>query len=310
MTFRDKILSIQSQPLEAADIEMLQVNLGYRCNMACKHCHVTGGSERPQEMDRATVDAVLRVMAENEVGILDITGGAPELNPHFRYFVEQASKLDVRIIVRTNLTIIFENGMEDLPLFYDANSVHIIASLPYYTETEVDRIRGNGTFQQSIRALRKLNSLGYGLHSEKKLDLVYNPAGFFLAPPECVLEQDYKRELNRKFGVAFNELFAFSNMPIGRFKDHLIRTRNLERYMEKLATAFNPATLDLLMCRHLINVSWDGALYDCDFNQILGLSICHDVPCNIRDFDYQRLSGRRINVGEHCFGCTAGQGST
>lgn len=310
MTFNERILSIQSSPLTAKSIELLQVNLGYKCNMACKHCHIGAGPDRTEEMDKETIDRVLRVVKENDIAILDITGGAPELNVHFRYLVEQARKSGLHVIVRTNLTIFFEKGMKDLPDFYEANGVEIIASLPYYMDREVDRIRGNGTFQKSILALKKLNSLGYNGSSGKKINLVYNPGGAFLGPQQKTLEQDYKRELQRKFGIVFDNLYTFTNMPIGRFKDYLIISNNLARYTEKLETAFNPSTLDGLMCRYLISIAWDGMLYDCDFNQILGLKIDDTATQHIKDFNYHRLSERKITVGEHCYGCTAGQGST
>jgi radical SAM/Cys-rich protein len=201
--------------------------------------------------------------------------------------------------------------MEDLCAFYEKNSVEVIASLPYYTENEVDRIRGKGTFQKSVEAIRKLNGLGYGNGlSGKKLNLVYNPAGTFLAPPQERLEEDYRRELRGKYGVFFDRLYTFTNMPIGRFKSYLERTGGLLKYMEKLASAFNPAILGGLMCRHLVNVGWDGRLYDCDFNQVLGLTLEGDGPQHLGDFDYDSLARRQITVGDHCYGCTAGQGST
>lgn len=310
MKFKDRIQSIQGQPLRAEGIDILQVNIGYKCNMACKHCHVGAGPDKNQEMDRETVETVLNVLRENDINCLDITGGAPELNPHFRYLVGKASHSGKHVIVRTNLTIFFEEGMEDLAEFYSMNSVEIIASLPYYTESEVDRVRGKGAFEKSIRALKKLNSLGYaGGSSDKKLNLVYNPSGTFLAPSQRTLEDDYKRELRKRFGITFNGLYTFANMPIGRFREYLIVSKNLEKYMDKLEDAFNPLTLEGLMCRRLISIGWNGILYDCDFNQILGLTLDRDCP-SIKDFDYLRLSERLITLSEHCYGCTAGQGST
>jgi radical SAM/Cys-rich protein len=262
-------------------------------------------------MRRETVEAVLKVLRETNIRILDVTGGAPELNPNFRYLVGEAKKAGSHVMVRTNLTVFFETGNEDLDVFYGDNSVEVIASLPYYTEDNVDRIRGEGTFQKSIHALGKLNRLGYGNGiSGRKLNIVYNPAGDFLSPKQETLEQDFKRELRRRFGVVFDKLFAFTNMPLGRFKTHLVHTGGYEKYIGKLAAAFNPATLSGLMCRRLISVGWDGMLYDCDFNQILGLSIGGGCPTHIGDFDYSKISGRKITVGDHCYGCTAGQGST
>lgn len=311
MKFKDRIINIQQQPLRAKGVDILQVNLGYTCNMACKHCHVAGGPDKNQGMNRVTVEAVLNVLRENNFHSLDITGGAPELNSHFRYLVENARNYGNHVIVRTNLTIFFEEGMEDLPEFYAENSVELVASLPYYNQSEVDRVRGKGVFEKSIKALQKLNRLGYsdGL-SNKGLNLVYNPTGIFLSPPQGSLEDDYKRELRKRFGISFDKLYTFANMPIGRFKGHLVLNKSFERYMEKLETSFNPLTIEGLMCRHLLSVGWDGALYDCDFNQVLGLTIDRDHPQSIKGFDYVRLSKRLITVGEHCYGCTAGQGST
>jgi len=215
-----------------------------------------------------------------------------------------------RVMARTNLTIFFEPGMGDLPEFYAQNGVELVASLPYYMESGVDRVRGDGAFAKSIEALRRLNSLGYGTEDGMSLNLVYNPPGAFLPPAQATLEADYKRELGEKFGVGFTGLFTFSNMPIGRFKDFLKRSDNLDSYMDKLECAFNPDTLDGLMCRHLMSVGWDGRLYDCDFNLVLGLSVDENCPGHIADFDPEKLLNRRIRVGDHCFGCTAGQGST
>ncbi|HSB32532.1 MAG TPA: arsenosugar biosynthesis radical SAM (seleno)protein ArsS [Candidatus Sulfobium mesophilum] len=309
MKFKDRILSIHEQPLRANGVDILQVNMGYKCNMACKHCHVAAGANKNQEMDRATVETVLNVLKENNINCLDITGGAPELNPHFRYLVGKARDSGIYVIVRTNLTIFFEEGMEDLAEFYSKNAVEVIASLPYYTESEVDRVRGKGAFEKSIRALKKLNSLGY-VGGDKKLNLVYNPSGTFLAPSQGTLEDDYKRELLKRFGITFDGLYTFANMPIGRFREYLILGKNLEKYMDKLEDAFNPLTLEGLMCKRIISIGWDGILYDCDFNQILGLTLNRDCPQSVNEFDYLRLSERLITVDEHCYGCTAGQGST
>ena len=311
MDFRERIQGILSKSLTACGIEILQVNLGYKCNMGCKHCHIDAGPCRDEVMDRENIGVVLDVLRENEIPVIDITGGAPELNPHFRFLVEEAGKTGAHVIVRTNLTIFFEEGMEDLPEFLGNNMIEVIASLPYYLERDVDRVRGNGTFQKSIRALKKLNSLGYGENRpEKKLNLVYNPAGTFLPPPQKTLEEDYKRELQNRFGISFDSLFTFTNMPVGRFRDFLSRTGSLEHYMEKLSVAFNAHTLDGVMCRHLINVGWNGKLYDCDFNQILGLDIDNNCPAHINDFNYSNLASREITLDNHCYGCTAGQGST
>ena len=309
--FKDKLLATGSGPLTAGDIGILQVNLGYRCNMACRHCHVEARPDRDQMMGKETVGAVLAAVKSGGIGALDITGGAPEMNPHFRSLVEEANKTGCRVIIRTNLTIFFEDGMEYLPEFMGDHSVEVVASLPYYTESDVDRVRGQGTFEKCIRALQRLNSLGYGRTAgDKKLNLVYNPTGAFLSPAQEALEDDFKRELDRRFGISFDTLYTFTNMPIGRFRDYLIRTGGVEKYMEKLASAFNPETISGLMCRSLINVGWDGRLYDCDFNQMLGHAVHNDCPHNIKEFDLSRLRGRTITVGDHCYACTAGRGST
>lgn len=311
MEFKDRIMSIRPKQLFASEVKILQVNLGYRCNMACRHCHIKAGPDRSEEMGAKTIEMVLDVLRENNIGTLDITGGAPELNPYFRYLVMEAGNIGCHVIVRSNLTVFFEEGMKDLPEFYADNSVEVTASLPYYLENDVDRVRGKGSFQKCINALILLNRLGYADGSfGRKLNLVYNPPGAFLAPEQKTLEEDYKRELRARYGITFDKLYAFSNMPIGRFREYLVRSNNLEGYMKKLIASFNPVTLDGLMCRYLISVGWDGMLYDCDFNQILGLNLNSGLPCHIKDFDYSELSHREIIVGEHCYGCTAGQGSS
>lgn len=310
MDFKDRISAAQSGPLTAAGIEVLQVNVGYTCNMACGHCHIGAGAERSESMKADTIKAVLGVLTCG-IGTLDITGGAPELNPHFRDLVTGARNMGIRVFVRTNLTIFHEDGMRDLPEFYRDNQVEIIASLPCYTEQNVDGVRGRGAFRKSIDALGMLNRLGYGDGvSGLKLHLVYNPGGAFLSPPQKALEEDYKRELKRTFGITFDRLYTFTNMPVGRFRDYLVRTNGLASYMKKLEEAFNPSTLDSLMCRHLISVGWDGRLYDCDFNQVQGLTVRGGWPQQIKDFDLSKLSAREISAGDHCYACTAGQGST
>jgi len=310
MKFEERIRSVMPEPMRSSGIGMLQVNLGYRCNMSCAHCHVEADPGRNEEMNRGTVKTVLAVLEGYAIGTLDITGGAPELNPHFRYFVEEAKAVGCHVIVRTNLTIFFEKGTEDLPEFYRSNGVEVTASLPCYTDENVDRVRGSGAFHKSIKALQGLNSLGYGDGSSgRRLNLVYNPAGAFLPPPQMTLEDDYRREMKKRFGVSFDHLYTFANMPIGRFRDHLVRTGAFEKYMGNLMGSFNPETLDGLMCRHLISVRWDGMLFDCDFNQVLDIPVA-DAPRHISEFDYSLLKERRTAVGDHCYGCTAGQGST
>lgn len=311
MDFKEKILSIRPEPLTASSIDVLQVSLGYLCNMSCRHCHVEAGPGRSETMQRKTVEAVLEALLSSTVRVIDITGGAPELNADFRSLVSRARRAGCRIIVRSNLTIFSEKGMEELPEFYRDNQVDIVASVPCYLEANVDAVRGEGAFKKTMRALERLNKLGYGNGtSERSLSLVYNPSGPFLPPPQKALEADYRRELRTRFGITFTSLYTFANMPIGRFRDFLVKSGQLERYMGTLREAFNPEVLDGLMCRHMISVGWDGMLYDCDFNQMLGLSMHADSPQHVRDFDHERLSRRTITLGEHCYGCTAGQGST
>jgi radical SAM/Cys-rich protein len=311
MDFEKTVLNIRGSPLTAGEIEILQVNLGYRCNMACKHCHLGAGPARGEAMGGDIVEEVLKVLKGGGVSTLDITGGAPELNPFFRGLVEEAKDIGCRMVVQTNLTIFFEGGMGDLPAFYLRNGVEIVASLPHYLEREVDEMRGRGAFSKSIRALGKLNDLGYGDGSpDRKLKLIYNPAGISLAAPQKELEANYRRNLFDRFGIVFDSLYAYANMPIGRFRDRLMRDGNFDIYMRMLKKSFNPGTLDGLMCRRMVNVGWDGLLYDCDFNQAQGLNISGGRPSHIGHFDYSRLAGRSIAVGGHCFGCTAGQGST
>lgn len=311
MKFKEKITPITAGPLRASRIDILQVNLGYRCNMACKHCHVGAGPQRTEAMDRETAGKVIGVLGGQDIRTLDITGGAPELNPHFRSLVTEARRLGCHVIVRSNLSVFFEAGMEDLPGFFRGMGVEVIASLPYYMEANVDRVRGAGAFQKSIKALQELTRLGYGSDpTGLRLNLVYNPQGAYLSPPQETLEEQYRNELSQKFGISFNRLYAFTNMPLGRFRNFLVRTDHLERYMERLVAAFNPEVLSGVMCRHLVNVSWDGTLYDCDFNQALGLPITEEDHRTIGEFDASRLSKREIAVGDHCFACTAGQGST
>ena len=257
-------------------------------------------------MGREVMDRVISVLGTNAIAAIDITGGAPELNPGLKYLVKEAKRLGRHVIVRSNLAVLHDDGMEGLPGFYRDNDVEVVASLPYYAEAETDRVRGKGTFKRCIEAIRTLNAMGYA--QSHVLNLVYNPAGAFLAPAQAALEADYRAALANNFGVHFNKLYTFANMPIGRFRDYLIRSGNLDAYMSKLAGAFNPATLDGIMCRRIISVGPDGALYDCDFNLALGLAI--DGPGNIAGFDYARLAARKIRVAEHCYACTAGQGST
>jgi len=290
----------------------LQVNVGKRCNQACHHCHVDAGPARTETMSKAVVDRVLALVAASpHVELVDVTGGAPELNPHFRWLVREARRLGLRVIDRCNLTILFETGMEDLAGFLAANRVEIVASLPCYGAENVEKQRGRGAFEKSIAALRLLNDLGYGrADSGLVLDLVYNPVGAFLPPPQAALEERYRAELRTRFAVEFRRLLTITNMPIKRFADALRRTGELAGYLGLLVNHFNPATVPGLMCRSLVSVGWNGSIYDCDFNQMLELPL-GAVQRTIWDIgSLEELAGQPVATDGHCFGCTAGAGSS
>jgi radical SAM/Cys-rich protein len=295
-------------------VETLQVNLGYRCNQSCLHCHVNAGPNRTESMEKPTIDHVLRYLEVHKVPVLDITGGAPELNPHFRYLVQAARALNARVIDRCNLTILKEPGQEDLAAFLASEAVEITASLPCYTEELVDRQRGKGVYEKSIRAIRQLNRLGYGEEgSGLILNLVYNPQGPVLPPDQVKLEADYKRVLGEAFGVRFNRLFTLANMPIQRFGSTLVSQGQFNAYMRLLRDSYREENLEAVMCRSLISVDWQGYVYDCDFNQMLGLPMplaAHTGRPRLEDLLNRTVDGEPIAVRAHCFGCTAGQGSS
>ena len=301
-------------PLRRRRIETLQVNLGYTCNQSCTHCHVNAGPNRTEQMDRATVDLVLAALAARRIGTLDLTGGAPELNAHFRDLVRQARALGVHVIDRCNLTILQEPGQDDLATFLAAQQVEVVASLPCYLEDNVDRQRGNGVFERSIRALQTLNALGYGRDPALPLSLVFNPQGAALPPPQQGLEADYRRMLGERFGIVFTRLYALANMPIARFGSTLVSKGTFGDYMALLRSVHQPANLDQVMCRSLVSVDWQGNLFDCDFNQMLGLPLREDGRghrrLHLRDLLARDLDQHPILVADHCYGCTAGQGSS
>jgi len=300
-------------PLRRRRLDTLQVNVGYRCNQSCLHCHVNAGPNRTEEMSGETVDLVLEVLRTRHVQTLDITGGAPELNPHFRRLASAARALGVQVIDRCNLTILFEPGHEDLAAFLADERIDIVASLPCYSLERVDRQRGTGVFDKSIAALQKLNALGYGQPgSGLVLNLVYNPQGPSLPPDQHQLQADYERELGEHFGVRFNQLFALANMPIQRFGSTLISKGEFQPYMQLLKRSFRAENLDTVMCTGLVSVDYTGALYDCDFNQMLGLPLrLADKPrAHLRDLLAHDVAGGAIRVADHCYGCTAGQGSS
>ncbi|HSE89291.1 MAG TPA: arsenosugar biosynthesis radical SAM (seleno)protein ArsS [Candidatus Binatia bacterium] len=294
-------------------VDVLQVNMGRYCNQACIHCHVESGPNRKEMMSWETVDAVLRFLAATGIPTVDITGGAPELNPHFDYLVESAVGMKRHVMDRCNLTVIFEPDKKYLPEFFRRNGVELVCSLPCYSEENVDHQRGKGTFDLSIRALQLLNGLDYGQpNSGLILNLVYNPVGPHLPPPQDKLEKDYKRELRDKFGIEFNHLYCLSNMPITRYETHLKLRGEYKQYMELLESNFNFATLDQVMCRNLLSVAWDGAIYDCDFNQMLDLPLRDTTgkPLSIEALTLDQVAGQSIIVGNHCYACTAGSGSS
>lgn len=297
-------------PVRALALDTLQVSTGPRCNLSCKHCHVSGGPGRTEEMNAGTALAVLAALASSPAtATLDITGGAPEMSPVFRMLVEGARAIGRRVVVRSNLTLLSERDYAWVAPFLRASGAEVVASLPYYGPEAVDRVRGSGVFMRSIEALALLNSLGIGTGTAP-LSLVYNPPGAFLAPPQTSLEAEYRERLASDFGVRFDALYTFSNMPIGRFREFLARAGAIETYMKKLIGAFNPATLCGIMCRRLVSVGHDGLLHDCDFNLALEMGLAPGLPRSIEEFDHERLADRPIMLGDHCYACTAGQGST
>ncbi|MCW9023406.1 MAG: arsenosugar biosynthesis radical SAM protein ArsS [Gammaproteobacteria bacterium] len=299
--------------IKRGSLETLQVNLGYRCNQQCLHCHVNAGPSRKENMTIETVEQVLQFLKNSDVKKLDLTGGAPELNPHYRYLVEQARMLDVHVMDRCNLTVLLEPGQEELAEFMAQHQVEVFASLPCYQEENVDAQRGKGVHATSIEAIKKLNECGYGLNDTNlQLNFVYNPGGPFLPPAQGQLETDYKRELKTKYGIVFNQLLTIANMPIQRFGSTLISKGQFDGYMNLLKSSHQDANLETIMCRRLISIDWQGYVYDCDFNQMLDLPLDYnDKPqTHITDIEFEMLDGLPIVIADHCYGCTAGQGSS
>ncbi|MBU2939154.1 arsenosugar biosynthesis radical SAM protein ArsS [Lacinutrix sp. C3R15] len=311
-TFAKKIRETNLVPLRAKKLEILQINVGYMCNQVCTHCHVDAGPDRKEIMTVETMQQCLEVIKTTEAHTLDLTGGAPEMNPNFKWFVEEASKAGIKdFIVRSNLTIIRANKKYyDLPEFFKKYNVHVVSSMPHWTKGKTDKQRGDGVFNQSIQALQELNAVGYGMPgSDLKLDLVYNPSGAFLPGDQAALERDFKKALAQDFNIQFHNLFAITNLPISRFLDYLIASENYEDYMYSLVEAYNPSAVANVMCTNTISVSWDGYLYDCDFNQMLELPV-NSKSKHISDFNEELLQGRDIIISQHCYGCTAGAGSS
>jgi radical SAM/Cys-rich protein len=309
--FDVKFESIGIGPLTSGKIEIFQVNVGKMCNQVCKHCHVDAAPDRKEIMIKTNMELCLSALASSDILTVDITGGAPEMNPYFKWFVSEIKKMRKHIIVRSNLTILVANGFEDYPEFMAENNVEIISSLPFYKSSLTDKQRGEGVFEKSVTAIKILNNLGYGKENSGLIfNLVYNPAGAFLPGSQLELEKEYKRELLKNYGLVFNNLFAITNMPVSRFLDFLISSGNYKEYMEKLCSSFNPGAAKNVMCKFTLSVGWDGKLYDCDFNQMLELNLNNGTPKYIKDFNISLLENRRIITGQHCYGCTAGAGSS
>jgi radical SAM/Cys-rich protein len=298
-------------PLTASGIEILQINVGYRCNLECRHCHIEASPARQELMPKKVMEMCLRILRENPIPIIDITGGAPEMHPALPWFLEQCAGLQRRLQVRTNGVILLTKEFAHFADLYARIGAEVVVSLPHLDMKMTDRQRGEGVYNKLIEAVRKLNDKGYGQTGAGLiLNLVHNPSGAYLPGLQGSLEKHYRQLLQEKFGIVFNNLFCLTNMPIGRYLDYLQRTGNYEDYMTALVTAFNPATLAGVMCRTTLSVAWDGKLYDCDFNQVLGMTVNHGAPENIAVFEFPKLAHRRIVTGNHCYGCTAGAGSS
>jgi radical SAM/Cys-rich protein len=306
----DQTLARHNLTLRRTLTRVLQLNIGKKCNQTCAHCHVNASPARREMMTRETMARVLDWLSKTSIEVVDITGGAPELNTDFRFLVREIRAQNRAVMDRCNLTVLFEPNQEDLALFLAANEVEVVASLPCYGAENVDAQRGDGVFDLSIAGLQKLNALGYGIDPKLRLNLVYNPLGAHLPPPQAALEADYKRELRQNFGIEFNSLFALANLPVSRFGAHLRRENQFETYLDLLETSFNASTIDGLMCRSTLNVGWQGEVYDCDFNGMLNLQWQREKPLYLWDINANEVDGRAIATGKHCFGCTAGAGSS
>jgi radical SAM/Cys-rich protein len=311
-SFREKLTRNGLFQLKSRGVDVFQVNIGKMCNQVCNHCHVDAGPDRQEVMTRTTMNQCLKAVKNSNAGTIDITGGAPEMNPDFRWFVAELSKLNRKIIVRCNLTIIVA-GKEynDLPEFFRKHKIEVISSLPSFNERETDLQRGEGVFSDSVEALKKLNEVGYGIKgSGLLLNLVYNPKGTCLPCNEKEMQAQFKSELKKHFDIEFNDLFAFTNIPVSRFLNFLVESGNLTSYMNKLVSSFNPAAAENVMCRNTISIGWDGCLYDCDFNQMLELKVNTASRPHISEYNEKELNSREIVVNQHCYGCTAGAGSS
>lgn len=309
--FQEKLEQSDLFPLTTMKLDIFQINVGKMCNQVCKHCHVDAGPDRKEIMTRETMQLCLDAIDKTECSTVDLTGGAPEMNPDFRWFVEQLSAKGKKVIVRCNLTIIVANKKyNDLPEFFKKHNVEVVSSLPYFTSTKTDAQRGDGVFDRSIKALNMLNAVGYGIEETGLiLNLVYNPSGAFLPPEQGALQADFKKKLKARFDIDFNELFAITNLPISRYLEYLVASENYEGYMNKLVDAYNPIAAANVMCRNTISIGWDGYIFDCDFNQMLDLKVATKGQ-HLKDFDLEGLNNRHVIVNQHCYGCTAGAGSS
>ena len=309
--FSKAIQDMGLKDLRPTSLDIFQVNVGKMCNQVCNHCHVDAGPDRKEIMTRETMQECLDALKGSSIKTVDLTGGAPEMNPDFRWFVEELTALGMHVIVRCNLTIILANKKyHDLPEFFKKNKIEVVSSLPYFAARRTDAQRGEGVFEKSIKALKMLNEVGYGMpNSELKLNLVFNPSGAILPGDQSELEKEFKQKLMEGWGVHFHELFAITNLPVSRFLAYLVSSGNYEQYMSELAHAFNPTAALGVMCRNTISVGWDGYLYDCDFNQMLELKVAAKSQ-HVRDFNTQELEKRTIILNQHCYGCTAGAGSS
>jgi radical SAM/Cys-rich protein len=306
-----KISGTNMFPLYAKGIEILQINTGRRCNLSCRHCHVDAGPERTEIMSRLVLENCLEILSSFPILTIDITGGSPEMNPHLEWFIGEAARFNRRLIVRSNLTLLLEEPYRHFMDVFAQNKVEIVTSLPDYLETKSDRQRGAGVFGKVIKALRKLNSHGYGMKdSGLRIDIVHNPVGAYLPGSQAALEHEYRERLGAEQGVHFNQLFCLTNLPVGRYLDYLIESGNFEDYISALCHSFNPAAVKNVMCLTMLSVGWDGSLYDCDFNQMLGLTVNNGAPKNIMNFDMDKLKNRKIVINNHCYGCVAGSGSS
>lgn len=311
MCFEDKLREADLFPLTVIGIDVFQINVGKMCNQVCKHCHVDAGPDRKEIMTRETMQLCLDAIDKTTCSTVDLTGGAPEMNPNFRWFVEQLSAKGKKVLVRCNLTIIVANKKyNDLPEFFQKHNIEVASSLPYFNSKKTDAQRGDGVFDKSIEALRMLNAVGYGIEgSGLILNLVYNPSGAFLPPDQGELEAEFKNKLKIKFDISFNSLFAITNLPISRYLQYLLASDNYQGYMEKLVDAYNPIAVSSVMCRNTISIGWDGYIFDCDFNQMLDLKVAAEGQ-HLSEFNIERLLNRNIIVNQHCYGCTAGAGSS